>query len=187
MLKRTRSRAWYTGPRWILLSIAMVAGLGIIEPAMASPTKVVGSAAPISVQKKPSGSDDFSSYSKAVLSQEPSAFYPFNELRGTTAADLSPNKNNASYVGTPTFGQPGVFPDKSVTSVGMNGDSGYVQGNDLPPLEGANDRTVEMWFQGSQQGTLFHAGQSGHTQSFDLTVLDSGPGGCRSPSGPGLS
>lgn len=132
------------------------------------------------------GANELSDYTQAVLIDHPTVFLPLDESGGTTAYDDSGNGNDATYVGSVAYGQPGVLPDGSELSIGVFGDSGYVSGGQVAPMLGASDRTVELWFNASSQGTIFHGGQPGHTQSFDLTVLDSGPGGCGSPSGPGL-
>jgi hypothetical protein len=155
------------GPDGPLAATSLVAAGPVISPAAAA-------------------TGAFAAYSQFVLSAHPTAFYALNERAGSTAAsDLSGNGNDGVYTGTLNYGNPGVFADGSSSSIGVNGDAGWVAGPSVVPMAGGADRTVELWFKGTGSGTLFHGGQPGHTQSFDLTVLGGGPGGCNSPSGPG--
>jgi Concanavalin A-like lectin/glucanases superfamily len=63
-------------------------------------------------------------YRQACLSMGPLAYWPLNELTGTTAVDITANPNNGTYHNSPTLGQMGAV--AGGFSVKLNGTSQYV-------------------------------------------------------------
>jgi Concanavalin A-like lectin/glucanases superfamily len=133
----------------------------------------------------------FSSYTSAVLTNQPDAYYHLDETTGTIASDASGKNYNATYTGS-FQSQTGIFGSGSDAAVQLAGDGGYVstvnQGTPLTATTGNHDRTVELWFKTSQtNGNLFATGSPGHTSIFDISLVgDGGPGGCGSQSSAGL-
>ena len=153
----------------------LVASVSVIVTSMVAPATAMAV----------NGGGSLASYSSLVLQNSPLAYYHLDESSGTIAGDASGNHNNAGYVGPVAEGQPGVLSDD--TAVALSGNSAYVQGPTLSPFSGGNDRTVELWFNTSSAGNLFHAGSFGHTQAFDLALTGpGGPGGCGNPGGQGF-
>lgn len=132
----------------------------------------------------------FATYTQDVLASQPSAFYPFNESGGSTAADASGNGNNATYTGSISYARPGVFSDGSVQAIGTNANAYVSDSNDLPALEGSSDRTVELWFNTTQtaSATMFASGTQGTSDAaFTISLVTAdGLGGCNPPSAAGV-
>jgi hypothetical protein len=60
-------------------------------------------------------------YSSVVLAKGPVGYWRLGELGGPTAADVSGNGYDGTYLGNPDFGQPGAIVGDSDTAVGLHG------------------------------------------------------------------
>src|SRR5262252_10704946 len=60
-------------------------------------------------------------YSSVVLAKGPVAYWRLGEASGPTAADASCNSYDGTYLGNPTFGQPGAIVNDPDTAIGLNG------------------------------------------------------------------
>ena len=65
-------------------------------------------------------------YGKAVLLDNPKAYYPLNELSGTTAYDLSPNAYAGVFTGGVTLGAAAGPVAGGLKVPAFNGSTGYV-------------------------------------------------------------
>ena len=91
-------------------------------------------------------------YSGLVLAKGPVGYWRLGEAAGPTAADASGNGYDGTYIGNPTFGQPGAIANDPDAAIGCNGpDSGdYVEIPDpnsaafSQPTSGQG-LTVEVW------------------------------------------
>jgi hypothetical protein len=91
-------------------------------------------------------------YSGVVLAKGPVAYWRLGEASGPTAADASCNGYDGTYLGNPTFGQPGAIVNDPDTAIGLNGPDSmdYVEIPDpdsaafSQPTSGAG-LTVEVW------------------------------------------
>ena len=61
------------------------------------------------------------SYSQVVLARGPAGYWRLGEATGTTAFDSSGGGNHGTYVGSPSFGQPGAIAGDPDPAVGLNG------------------------------------------------------------------
>jgi RHS repeat-associated protein len=117
-----------------------------------------------------------SSYSQAILSDNPSVYYRLDETSGTTMADSSGAGRNGSYQSGMTYGISGALASDSDTAVAPNGNIAgtYSSGAGLPL--GASARTVEGWIRTSDGGNqdLVSWGQAGTGQAFSLMIDNGG-------------
>jgi hypothetical protein len=130
------------------------------------------------------------SYVSTVNADNPIAFWQLGEATGTTMVD-SRNFDNGTYQGGFTLAQPSLVLPASGTSVSFNGSTGYGTAPTLTALQGANTRSIELWFQTSSQTaqTLFDAGAAAGNpnQMFSLiltaqgTVTNNPPAGITTP------
>ena len=92
-------------------------------------------------------------YWEAVLADNPTGYWRFEETDGTTAFDSSGNGYHGTYVGGVTLGVPGALDDVSSNSVVLDGITGYV---DVPASAAFNQLqenfTIEGWV---KDGGLF--------------------------------
>lgn len=70
-------------------------------------------------------------YANAVLADNPTQYFQFNESSGPTAVDSSTSAVNGTYVGSITFGVTGPLLDESSTAISLPGGSASV-GASLP-------------------------------------------------------
>ncbi len=102
----------------------------------------------------------------------------------TAVADSSGLGNQATWSGGVTEGVPGLAGDAD-TAMSFDGTSGYVAAPALTPLQGDNNRSVELWFSTPKTGSytgqqnILDAGSSGVTgQAFSIGVTElNGVGG----------
>ena len=130
-------------------------------------------------------------YATTVLGDSPSAYWRMDESTGTTMVDTQ-SVDPGTYQGGFTLGQSSLIAPASGTSVTFNGSNGYGTAPTLTPLQGANTRSVELWFQTTYNGgqPLFDSGAAGGSayQLFNLQLT--GPntvgGNPPNPNTPGL-
>ena len=115
-------------------------------------------------------------YEASIVAYHPVAYWPLNELSGTTAIDYAGN-NDGTYKGNCTLGQTGLPATAGIganTSVGFDGTTAYV---DIPVgnLNITNKMTMIEWIQTSGVGTSFTTsmGHSDNSYRFDVA----GPSG----------
>ena len=85
-----------------------------------------------------------SGYSGTVLNDAPAAYYRLNELTGATAADLTGNGHDGTYVGPVVRGVEGVLVGETDPAVRFNGGSEVVTVPDDPALR-PTALTLEAW------------------------------------------
>jgi RHS repeat-associated protein len=130
-------------------------------------------------------------YATTVLADSPNAYWRMDESSGTTMVDAQ-SSDPGTYQGGFTLGQSSLIAPASGTSVSFNGSNGYGTAATLTPLQGANTRSVELWFQTTYNGgqPLFDSGAFGGSayQLFNLQLT--GPntvsGNPPNPNTPGL-
>jgi RHS repeat-associated protein len=117
------------------------------------------------------------SYVSTVNADNPIAYWQLGEASGTTMVD-SRNFDSGTYQGGVTLGQPSLVQPASGTSITLNGTTGYGTAPALTALQGANTRSIELWFQSSSQTaqSLFDAGANAGNwnQMFSLIVVPQG-------------
>lgn len=84
------------------------------------------------------------SYSAAVLSDAPAAYWRMGESSGTTMTDASKNGNNGTYAGTVTLGQPGALAGDKGTAVAFDGRTASATVASSRTLQ-VNRITIELW------------------------------------------
>jgi hypothetical protein len=129
-----------------------------------------------------------STYASAVLADHPTAYYQFNDPTGSHVfADSSGNKNPAVSEGPVQLVTPGPLGPQTQALLVGNGDEGaYALG--LRPLEGDNERTLELWFKTTQTADqcVLSAGEQSHTHAFSLCLTNGQQGGAPPPNTPGV-
>jgi hypothetical protein len=103
-------------------------------------------------------------YAQAVLAKGPIAFWRLGELVGPTAADASGNAHDGTYIGAPTFGEPGAILDDPDGAVGFDGHGDYIEipdGAGFGQPDSGKGLTVEVWM---RPDVLTFAGQT--TQDY---------------------
>ena len=121
-------------------------------------------------------------YSGVVLAKRPVGYWRLGEAQGPIASDASGNGYDASYFGSPTFGQPGAINGDPDTAVGMNGPASadYVEIANpdsqafSQPTSGMG-LTVEAWM---RPDVLTFAGQTSDIYIHWLGKCVSGSGQC---------
>jgi hypothetical protein len=86
-------------------------------------------------------------YRDAVLAKNPVAYWRLGEAAGPNAVDETGNGHDGTYIGDPTFGQPGAIRGDSNTAVQFTG-ADYVEipdSTDFSQLTSTNGLTVEAW------------------------------------------
>src|SRR5438094_26807 len=131
------------------------------------------------------------SYSTAVLADTPVAYWRLDESSGSTMVDAQ-SADSGTYQGGFTLAQSSLIQPASGTSVSFNGSNGYATAPTLSALQGDNTRSVELWFQTTNNGgePLFDSGNQGgpNGSMFNLqltgqnTVANNPP----APNSPGL-
>lgn len=91
------------------------------------------------------GHDAGVTYASAVLSDGPMAYWHLDETAGPTAHDASGHGNDATYVGTVTFGATGALLSSSDTAVTLDGASGHLDAGDKFNFAGNAAMTIELW------------------------------------------
>jgi hypothetical protein len=84
------------------------------------------------------------SYSAAVLSDAPAAYWRMGESSGTTMTDASKNGNNGTYIGGVTLAQPGALASDPGTAVAFDGRTGGATVASSRSLQ-VNQITIELW------------------------------------------
>jgi len=102
------------------------------------------------------------SYSTTVQADSPVSYWRMDETSGSTMVDAQ-NSDSGTYQGGFTLAQPPLIQPASGTSVSFNGSTGYATASTLTALQGDNTRSVELWFQTTNNGgePLFDSGNSG--------------------------
>ena len=121
-------------------------------------------------------------YSSVVLAKGPVAYWRLGEASGRTAADASCNSYDGTYLGNPTFGQPGAIVNDPDTAIGLNGPDSmdYVEIPDpdsaafSQPTSGAG-LTVEVWM---RPDVLTFPGETSDIYIHWLGKCVSGSGQC---------
>jgi RHS repeat-associated protein len=131
------------------------------------------------------------SYSTTVQADSPSAYWRMDETSGSTMVDAQ-GADSGTYQGGFTLAQSSLIQPASGTSVSLNGSNGYATAPTLSALQGDNTRSVELWFQTTNNGgePLFDSGNQGgpNGSMFNLqltgqnTVANNPP----PPNSPGL-
>jgi hypothetical protein len=131
------------------------------------------------------------SYSTTVLGDSPSSYWRMDEASGSTMVDAQ-GADSGTYQGGFTLAQSSLIQPASGTSVSFNGSNGYATAPTLTALQGDNTRSVELWFQTTNNGgePLFDSGNQGgpNGSNFNLqltgqnTVANNPP----PPNSPGL-
>ena len=130
-----------------------------------------------------------SGYSSSVLANNPSAYFKFDDPVGsTTFADSVPEGPTATAV-------PMTSPTASTVESGVPGTgdgalslgNGYATFPPLDPLSGGNARTVELWFNTTNEnGTLIGAGDPSNEADFQVTLTSGGLGNKPPSTSPGV-
>ncbi len=89
----------------------------------------------------------------AMMADHPVAYWPLNELAGTTAIDYAGGNNGTYGASGVTYGVPGPLGDPN-TAVSFDGTSGRVVVPYSPALNPSGPFTVEFWAQPSALGTI---------------------------------
>jgi hypothetical protein len=84
-------------------------------------------------------------YAQVVLSDNPLAYWRFDETSGTTAIDSSGNGNTGTYVGGVTLGKPGAIVGDPGTSVGFDGTTAWMNAGDVFAFIGNTPCSFEAW------------------------------------------
>jgi len=112
------------------------------------------------------------SYSRTVLADKPSFFWPLNEHSGTTAHDSSGNGFTGIYEPGTTQGVPGPITGDPATATAFDGHSGLV--TSAGRVAGPGAFSIEGWFKTSSNtgGKLigFGSSQTGMSLSYDRHV-----------------
>jgi len=155
-------------------------GPGIVPGAVAAPQVV-------RCDDASGGGGGGTDYAAAVTADQPSLYLRMDERSGTTAHDASGHGHSGSYVGAVALGSPGIPGGGGDPAVALDG-SGSVDTPTLDAIQGAHDRTIEMWFRTSQaDDNLLSTGTGGTGHALDVALVGSqGPGGCGSVASPGV-
>jgi RHS repeat-associated protein len=111
-------------------------------------------------------------YSTTVTADSPTAYWRMNESAGTTLVDAQ-GVDSGTYQGGFTLAQSSLIQPASGTSASFNGSNGYATAPTLTALQGDNTRSVELWFQTTNNTgePLFDSGNAGVAyQSFNLQL-----------------
>jgi Concanavalin A-like lectin/glucanases superfamily len=84
------------------------------------------------------------SYSAAVLSDAPAAYWRLGESSGTTMTDASKNGNNGTYAGGVSLAQPGALTSDKGTAAAFDGRTGGATVASSRSLQ-VNRITIELW------------------------------------------
>ncbi len=116
------------------------------------------------------------SYSSTVQADSPVAYWHLDETSGSTMTDAE-NVDSGTYQGGFTLAQSSLIQPASGTSVTFNGSTGYATAPTLNALQGDNTRSVEMWFQTTNNGgePLFDSGNFGGTNYTMFNLQLTGP------------
>jgi Zn-dependent protease with chaperone function len=128
------------------------------------------------------GSSPAARYAWAVIADQPTAYWQFNDAPGTARYADSSGQGNTLPAGPTTLTSPGPAAGTAAIST-RNG--GTLTTAPLGPLTGDAPRTVEAWFRTTATGCIFSAGQGAHTQALSLCLRD-GPVNAPTPGIPGL-
>ena len=86
-------------------------------------------------------------YSKAVLADDPIAYYRLDETQGEPMCDSSSSDNIGTYAGGVSYGVPGALADDSDAAVGAAGGTGGIGTSDANSgITGRPSFTLEGWF-----------------------------------------
>ena len=129
-------------------------------------------------------------YATTVSADSPTAYWRMNETSGTTLVDAQ-GVDSGTYQGGFTLAQTSLIQPASGTSVSFNGSNGYATAPTLTALQGGNTRSVEIWFQTTNNTgePLFDSGNAGVAyQSFNLQLTGPGTVGANppNPNSPGI-
>ena len=118
------------------------------------------------------------SYSRAVLSDSPIAYFRLDESSGPTMCDSSASANNGTYVSGVHFGGPGaIVGDAAVAAVPQS--SGVGTGGPGSGLTGDHSFTLEAWFRSTgtvRDQSLVSMGQAGKGNVAGLSTWTSDTG-----------
>lgn len=116
------------------------------------------------------------SYSTTVSGDSPSAYWRMDETSGSTMVDAQ-GADSGTYQGGFTLAQSSLIQPASGTSVSFNGSNGYATAPTLTALQGDNTRSVELWFQTTNNGgePLFDSGNAGGTNYTMFNLQLTGP------------
>ena len=92
-------------------------------------------------------------YPGQVLADAPLAYWRFDELTGTKAADSSGHGNDATYEGGITLGVPGAIEGDSDTAASFDGATGFVTAGNRFAFAGQTPFSIEAWVSAQMQST----------------------------------
>jgi hypothetical protein len=132
--------------------------------------------------------DAASEYAQLVLTSQPTAYYEFNDGEGPTSfPDASGNGNTASTDGGLPVVSPGPLGPTSTAADIANGSE--LLPPTLSPMQGDNDRTVEVWFKTTETNTCVIAADFGTPAiggRFDVCLTDGNQPFSPTPGAPGV-
>ena len=118
------------------------------------------------------------SYSRAVLSDSPIAYFRLDESSGPAMCDSSASANDGTYVSGVHFGMPGAIAgDSAVAAVSQS--SGVGTGGSGSGLTGDHSFTLEAWFRDTgtaRDQSLVSMGQAGEGNVAGLSTWTSDTG-----------
>lgn len=118
------------------------------------------------------------SYSQAVLSDSPLAYFRLDEASGPTMCDSSASANNGTYVSGVHFGVPGAIAGDSAVAA-PSPSSGIGTGGSGSGLTGDHSFTLEAWFRSTgtaRDQSLVSMGQAGEGNVAGLSTWTSDTG-----------
>jgi RHS repeat-associated protein len=115
-------------------------------------------------------------YSSTVLADSPVAYWHLDDTTGAVMADAQ-NNDAGTYQGGFTLSQPALIAPASGNSVSFDGSTGYATAPTLTALQGANTRSIEIWFQTTYNGgePLFDSGAPGGSNYQMFNLQTTGP------------
>jgi len=118
------------------------------------------------------------SYSRAVMSDSPTAYFRLDDSSGPTMSDSSPSANNGTYAAGVRFGVPGAMAGDSAVAA-VTPSSGIGTGGPSSGLTGDHNFTLEAWFCRTgtvQDQSLVSMGQPGEGNIAGLSTWISNTG-----------
>ena len=181
MTQRFRSSSWGFGVTAALV-VCVVALAGCSSstspPAATSTSTIPPTSTTTTTASTGCRSHVADSYSRAVLSDSPIAYFRLDESSGPTMCDSSASANNGTYVSGVHFGVPGAIAgDSAVAAVSPS--SGVGTGGPGSGLTGDHSFTLEAWFRSTgtvRDQSLVSMGQAGEGNVAGLSTWTSDTG-----------
>ena len=181
MTQRFRSSSWGFGVTAALV-VCVVALAGCSSstspPAATSTSTIPPTSTTTTTASTGCRSHVADSYSRAVLSDSPIAYFRLDESSGPTMCDSSASANNGTYVSGVHFGVPGAIAgDSAVAAVSPS--SGVGTGGPGSGLTSDHSFTLEAWFRSTgtvRDQSLVSMGQAGEGNVAGLSTWTSDTG-----------